>query len=165
MTTLLVDGYNVIHALPQLQRVLAVSLSEARIMLLDMIVRWRCSRGGNDDVIVVFDSNAGEHVEGTVEGGIRCVYTTAKNDADSFIVDYMRTHQGKCACAVVSNDSFLINHCKVFQCTCLNPSTITGAEKKKRNSLARGGSEHKAALPPGVRDDINRFLRSQWKIS
>ena len=57
MTTIIVDGYNVIHAVPALARRLDQSLEAAREALLEACRAYRARRGDIARLYVVFDGD------------------------------------------------------------------------------------------------------------
>ena len=63
-TFLIVDGYNIIHAWPELEDLTAVSLESARVKLMDILSNYQ---GMTDEtVIVVFDGYLVKGSEGSV---------------------------------------------------------------------------------------------------
>jgi predicted RNA-binding protein with PIN domain len=85
MERVVVDGYNVIHAWPQLKRLLDVSLEAARDRLVDRLSVFGMVAGA--DVTVVFDahhSTARTNSEQLVEG-VRVLFTRKGHSADHAI--------------------------------------------------------------------------------
>jgi predicted RNA-binding protein with PIN domain len=86
MERVIVDGYNVIHAWPQLKRLLGdASLDAARDRLIDRLSVFGMVAGA--DVTVVFDahhSNVQTNSEEVVEG-VRVVFTRKGHSADHVI--------------------------------------------------------------------------------
>jgi predicted RNA-binding protein with PIN domain len=82
---LLVDGYNVIHALPELKRIAEESLEEARHVLIDMMQDFQGYKGCR--LIVVFDAHMIQRGQGKEEtaGGVEVVYTKENETADHYI--------------------------------------------------------------------------------
>ena len=85
MDRLIVDGYNVIHAWPELKKLLGVSLEAARGRLLEkMSVYGNISE---TDVTVIFDAHqtaAHNNSEETVDG-VRVIFTRKGHKADHAI--------------------------------------------------------------------------------
>ena len=58
MPTLLIDGYNLIPALPSLRRLIRRDLEQARDALLDLLHTYRAHTPSQPTIIVVFDGKA-----------------------------------------------------------------------------------------------------------
>ena len=85
MERLVVDGYNVIHAWPQLKRLLGVSLEVARDKLIERLSVYGLVTSA--DVTVVFDSHqksSRADAEQMVEG-VRVIFTRRGHSADQVI--------------------------------------------------------------------------------
>ena len=85
MSLLLVDGYNVINALPQYRDLAASSLEEARVKLIEDLIAFRALKGGR--IAVVFDAakvNNPQPAAETVEG-VEVVFTRSGETADAAI--------------------------------------------------------------------------------
>jgi len=86
MERVIVDGYNVIHAWPQLKRILSdASLEAARDKLIDRLSVFAMVHGA--DVTVVFDAHHSAvrtNSEEVVEG-VRVVFTRKGHSADHVI--------------------------------------------------------------------------------
>ena len=86
MERVIVDGYNVIHAWPQLKRLLSdASLEAARDRLIDRLSVFAMVHGA--DVTVVFDAHhsAVRTNSEEVVGGVRVVFTRKGHSADHVI--------------------------------------------------------------------------------
>lgn len=82
---LIVDGYNIINAWPELDRVKEESFEHARIKLIDILVDYHGST--KKDVIIVFDAH---QVKGGIERrekypGVEVIYTKEGESADILI--------------------------------------------------------------------------------
>ena len=82
---LLVDGYNIIFAWPELKALAAVDLAAARGALEDILADYRGFR--RCQVILVFDAYKVKRNPGSVEtrNGVRIVYTKEAETADMYI--------------------------------------------------------------------------------
>jgi predicted RNA-binding protein with PIN domain len=86
MERVIVDGYNVIHAWPQLKRLLGdASLEAARDKLIDRLSVFGMVAGA--DVTVVFDAHhsAVRTISEEVVEGVRVVFTRKGHSADHLI--------------------------------------------------------------------------------
>lgn len=82
---LLVDGYNMIHAWPELKELMSISLESARQKLLDMLSNYKGTQRAN--IIVVFDAYLVKGNVGDIQyyHNIVVVYTKEAETADHFI--------------------------------------------------------------------------------
>lgn len=81
---LLVDGYNMIGAWPELRAMMEDSLEDARDRLLDMLANYRGYSGKK--VIVVFDAHQVPGLGSRFrQGGVDVIYTKEKETADEVI--------------------------------------------------------------------------------
>ena len=82
---LLVDGYNIIHAWPELSALMQLSLDGARQALIDILANYQGFKGMT--LIVVFDAYKVRGGKGSVEkyAGIYAVYTKEAETADAYI--------------------------------------------------------------------------------
>ena len=85
MERLLVDGYNVIHAWPELKALLMHSLEEARDRLIDRLAVYAQVTGA--DVTVVFDAHKTAAMASAEEtrSGVRILFTRKGMSADQAI--------------------------------------------------------------------------------
>ena len=114
MQLLLVDGYNVIHRLPELETSLDGGLQNARNQLALRVAAWSREHPGVECVIVFdgeFDRAGGRGGERIA--GIRCVYSLEAHGGDAEIVRLVREFKGrKGDVSVVSDDNFVGNNCR-----------------------------------------------------
>jgi predicted RNA-binding protein with PIN domain len=85
MERLVVDGYNVVHAWPELKKLLQHSLADARDRLIERLAVYAQVRGA--DVTVVFDAHRTSSLansEGDVDG-VHVVFTRKGHSADHAI--------------------------------------------------------------------------------
>jgi hypothetical protein len=84
-TFLIVDGYNIIHAWPELEDLTNVSLESARIKLMDILCNYQ--GGSGETVILVFDGYLVKGSLGSVMeyNNIFVVYTKEAETADHYI--------------------------------------------------------------------------------
>lgn len=101
---LLIDGYNVMHALGYLsRRTLANQLEGARRRFLDFLADRVAER--NVHCAVVFDAaNAPAHVPAEIDYKGLKVYSAKRQEADELIEDLIRRHSAPKKLVVVSND-------------------------------------------------------------
>lgn len=102
---LLVDGYNIIFAWPELKELAAGSMDGARSRLIDLLSRYQHIRGCR--IIVVFDAyRLPGHAEEIIDyGNVYAVYTREAQSADHFIEKFAHRHQEKYDITVATSDS------------------------------------------------------------
>ena len=101
---LIVDGYNIIHAWPMLQKLKDASLGHARTRLADILAGYAALSG--ERVIVVFDAhlvkNNQEHSE--VVSGVEIIYTREGETADAVIERLVGTLPERATVFVATSD-------------------------------------------------------------
>ncbi len=84
MDVLIIDGYNIIGAWDELERLKKRSISEARDRLLEILTEYQAYSG--DRVIVVFDALHVKGLESKQEiGNLEVIFTKEKETADESI--------------------------------------------------------------------------------
>jgi len=99
---LIIDGYNLIHALSFLQSCAMESLETAREELIRMLMRYK--RRKKHEITLVFDGSGKGHgsESGSVHGGVRVVFSAGNRQADDLIRELAARHREKAV--VVSSD-------------------------------------------------------------
>ena len=111
---LLVDGYNIIFAWPELQSVARDNLDAARKMLLDILANYRAFRGG--EIILVFDAYKVKGNPGSLEKteGVYVAYTKEAQTADAYIeratYDLARHHRVRVATSDGPEQLIILGH-------------------------------------------------------
>lgn len=82
---LLVDGYNVLHALPELKKLSETDINAARDKLIDILINYQGFR--SEKVILIFDAYKVRGGRESVEdySGLSVVYTKEAETADKYI--------------------------------------------------------------------------------
>lgn len=103
---LLVDGYNVIHAWPELQELAQENMDLARIRLLDALSSYQALK--KNRIIVVFDAYQVEHrtvAEVVDYHNIHVVFTKGAQTADEYIEKFAHEHKGEHDIVVATSDA------------------------------------------------------------
>jgi predicted RNA-binding protein with PIN domain len=141
---LLVDGYNVIHRLPELEAGLADGLQNARNQLALRVSAWSRGHSGVECVIVFdgeFERSGGR---GERIAGIRCVYSLTAHGGDAEIVRLVRDFKGrKGDITVVSDDNYVRNNCRAHGAV-VQPSGFIRAGKARPTGPAEGRARAKS---------------------
>ncbi|MCM8781594.1 MAG: NYN domain-containing protein [Candidatus Omnitrophica bacterium] len=114
MRTFVIDGYNVIYAIPQIEELLDESLEAARLGLERLLARFKDSRKDIENIYVVFDGQAQtSDEERPLANGITAIYTHTKKNADEKILEIVKDSKRPDLITVVSNDNFLYNNTRI----------------------------------------------------
>ena len=116
MVTTILDGYNVIHAVPELARAMDRSLPSAREALVRFCQEARGRRGQTGQFYVVFDGRDA-HAPGASEqhhGRVTVVFAQKPEEADARILRVIEALKGRGQCVVVSNDNEVANNARAF---------------------------------------------------
>lgn len=100
---MLVDGYNVIHADPELKRSLGRSLERARRGLIEMLAGYLMAK--RIQVTVVFDGRGGiTDVDVEIPGRLQVLYSASGQSADELIVGLLEGDPNPRQYVVVTSD-------------------------------------------------------------
>lgn len=82
---LIVDGYNILHAWPSMQQLMADNLEHARLKLIEVLSNYQALKGYK--IIVVFDAHyvKGSPGKKATEAGIEVIYSPEGTPADLII--------------------------------------------------------------------------------
>ena len=127
MVTVLLDGYNVIYAVPELSRHMDRSLQSAREALVRLCQEYRRRRGDIGRLYVVFDGRdayASGAPEPHHEGRVTVCFTHQPEEADERILRLIESEKGRSRCVVVSNDNEVVNNARAFGARVLSVQTF-----------------------------------------
>jgi len=116
MITMILDGYNVTHAVPELAQHMNRSLQSAREALVRLCQAYRIRRGDIGQFYVVFDGRQAD-VSGSHEqhhGSVTVLFTQKPEEADERILRVIEAERGRSRCLVVSNDNEVSNNARAF---------------------------------------------------
>lgn len=101
---LLVDGYNIIFAWPELKGLAEQNLDSARLALMDQLSNYQGIRGGK--IIAVFDAyRLKEHPEEVINyHNIQVVYTKEAQTADQYIEKFAQANSSNYRITVATSD-------------------------------------------------------------
>lgn len=171
MKILIVDGYNVIHKIPSLKSHLGTSLESARNALVSYMAQWRVRCKFTGDIRIVFDGkNELYGPMGSVQmtpPGICCFFSHSTEEADTYIVRMLKAEATSSEITVVTDDTFIQNHCKVYSAhsqpvSYLETQSISGIKKKHERYKASGGSTKNISHTD--KQEINNYLKKVWKM-
>lgn len=139
---LLVDGYNVVNAWPELIA-LNDDLEYARDKLVEILAGYGAFK--NQQVVVVFDAHAvtGEHQSHFLPSGLEVVFTSEGETADSYIerLSYELVRRGKRVYVVTSDwtEQLVILGVGAYR---ISARELLQEVKKVKKQIAEGYSEN-----------------------
>lgn len=104
---LLIDGYNIIHAWPELKELTEDNMDGARAKLLDMICNYQAIK--NEEIIVVFDAYKvkGHFTDVMDYHNIHVVYTKEAETADQYIAKFTDQNKDSYDIRVATSDGLI----------------------------------------------------------
>ena len=155
--TLIVDGYNIIHAIPELENELNESLMSARRALSEALSRYQAGERSIKKIYVAYDSKDGT---GDIEdmGLVKNIYAPKNSNADKEIVSMLKAAKNPKRIAVLSRDNFVINHARAMGVDILSLNKFL----KKITTAKKGNSRQR--LSDEDKDEITRELKNIWNI-
>ncbi len=142
--TLILDAYNVIHAIPELERRLEGKLEDARKALISYCREYQEVQGNIAQVILVFDGkkNAGFWNQDPIfrEGAIEIIFSEDGQTADDKIIEFLETVSAPEKFAVVSNDNYVANNARAHGVRVFSVQNFSGAVKRKRTANPDAGT-------------------------
>lgn len=163
MSTLLVDGYNLIHAHPALSRLARSDLDSAREGLIGELVPL-ASPGYFRLVLVIFDATAWGGPEPVLEDrkGLVVVYTRRKQTADSFIESMVKNMVREERVLVASSDRVLRRMVEGYGAGGIEGKALLRmageARRKIREEAERGSGDQRVPLEERVSPEVRGLL-------
>ncbi len=134
--TFIIDGYNVIHKIPELAAKLRENLESARKALAMEISGWK-RRYANAKVYIVFDGRD-EHILDCSHAkicGIDCIFTRTEEFADDRIINMVRHSEDSSVITVISDDNRVRNSCRAYRAQVQYTSFLHRSKKKSRGPV------------------------------
>lgn len=156
--TLIVDGYNIIHAIPELENELNRNLMSARNMLAAALGRYQLREKSIREIYVVYDGKGTGGREIEDKGLIKNVYTPKDSSADSEIVDILKNMKKLNKTAVLSRDNFVINHARVMGANILSVNSFC-----KKIAIVKK-APRATELSEDEKESITKELKRIWGV-
>ena len=135
---ILVDGWNAIHADPDLKRVLDADPDAARAALAELLQPVHDMRAAR--ITIVYDGKGGEisinHPYGSLDTFSE-VFTPSSMTADEFIERYCALSKKPSQIIVISNDNMIWQTVSVLGAVCMRIGEITAQAKAASADLRR----------------------------
>ena len=156
-TTLVVDGYNAINAIPEVQKKLKTSLKSARSTILAISKEYARSSGYITDVRVVFDgSDKNRRKEARMPHGKNLVFSgTGKGDEK--IIETVKKCAQKGKVVLASNDNYVRNNARAYNAKIISSEELTSTKKRVKSSSK--SSEKK--IDKSLQDEITREYKER----
>jgi predicted RNA-binding protein with PIN domain len=161
MTTLVVDGYNAIHAIPETREKLNKSLEDARDAIISICEEYVKSSGFISEVKVVFDGDEKYRYVGkevTTRG--RSQLFSAKGKGDDKVIQTVKYFSARGKVIVASNDNYVRNNARVYGAGVMDVKDLVTKRGKKASS------PDKDRIYPGgeIYNEITRAYRKKLGI-
>lgn len=162
---LVIDGYNVIHAIKEFELALDRGLKEARASLISFCVQALCVRRNIDKIFVVFDGTSGFHCdEENPHPKINILYTPTDEDADDRIIEILRSYTGKNQVTVVTNDNYVANNARSLSASVLSASEFEryaaprNSQHPKTSGNPHSAPKISATAAKSITEEYKKFL-------
>ncbi len=109
---IVIDGYNLIHAVPELARLLERDAEHARDRLVTLLADFRATR--KVSVTVVFDGQGFSGLHARPTGGVEVAFSRPPQNADARIKAMLAKEKSPRACTVVTSDNSIALHVRDF---------------------------------------------------
>jgi predicted RNA-binding protein with PIN domain len=166
---ILLDGYNVIRRIPQLQRQDKRSLDAGREMLARLCVDWKSRKPEISQLIIVFDGDSSvDALPGYQRGpGVKIVFTETGEKADSRILAIVRQSVPAAECTVVSDDGEVARGSKFLGAKAMSVSKFHDMLTARGKSSAQKTPPDaaKSSLSPTQEREITESLKKEWGIN
>jgi len=158
-----VDGYNLVHQMPELARHIESDLEYVRDRLIALLANYQATRGVK--VTVVFD---GRGVQAgprrPAAGGVEVVYSRAPQNADQCIKATIAREKHPRACTVVTSDNSIICHVRDFGAKTISSAAfaaklVSGAGRDASGTRRQTSTDKPEMSPADVAEWENYFKK------
>ena len=159
MKYLIIDGYNAICKIKELDARKDISLEASRLSFIKALVDFKQRNNLFDKVIVVFDGKGeGLMLDRETYGGVEILFSSKDKDADKTIVDILKI-SSKDNITVSSDDNFIKNHTRAFGCEIMSIKELEDLIVLKKKS---NGVKIKEDIQAKEMDEITEELKKHW---
>jgi len=158
MKKLILDGYNVIHKIPELKDLLKTDLESARSGLANYLVVWKRRNNFSGLMYIVFDGRSDlKSLPGTHYGEIKFVFTPTSQTADDRIISMVKNEKNANSMTVVSDDNYVVGQCKFHGAKVESVQEFASTPKTQRDTGQK-------IIDKSAEKDINDYLKKEWGI-
>lgn len=151
-----VDGYNLIHKLPDLKALVDSDLERARDRLVDRLAGFALARRVR--VTVVFDGRGASQPRGVGPRGVEVVYSRAPENADARIKSLIERERRVRSWTVVSSDNSIVRFARDYGAQTIGSDEFGTLLASARRPAARSRPARDADRPLGP-DEIAEWER------
>ena len=135
------DGYNVLHAIPAFEKELRTNLRGAREFLIRVCAELRSRRRDIEEIVIVFDGSSNVSFPGEPRpAGVRVIYTKSREDADDRILEILKSFAPSKAVTVVSNDNYVANNVRASAVKMATAAEFYALVEKKKDPVRGKGT-------------------------
>ena len=161
MRTLILDGYNVIHAIPSFNRELQKSLEAARNALIQACKNHRLVRKDIARVYIVFDGrDKFWDMPPGDDCGISVLFTSSGQNADDRILELIEEKGKDGSFVVISNDTYVFNHSRALGAKVISAGEFENELRKAGSSKSKNPGKSKDA---GLPEHQTRRITEEYK--
>ena len=124
-TILVIDGYNVIYAIPDLrEKILKQGPLAAREAFIEICAKYKHSRQEISCIYIIFDGI--KQIDGVVRKTVRSVEIIFSRDkeADEVIIELLKKNEPARNFIVISSDNYVRNNSKVYGASLMSPTAF-----------------------------------------
>ncbi|OGW76079.1 MAG: hypothetical protein A2Z72_01805 [Omnitrophica bacterium RBG_13_46_9] len=160
MRALVIDGYNAIHKIPYLRRIMDKSLMKAREEITRLAREYQRKTGGISKVCVIFDGKD-EYKSGVIPGR-PCHIFSGTGKGDEEVISAVRRLSAEYDVLVVTDDNFVRNNSRAYRAQVIGISKFKEflEKRQKREPVKNPGRK----LTPQAAIEINEDLKRHWGI-
>jgi ribosomal protection tetracycline resistance protein len=139
----IIDGYNLLHAIPQLKRTLGKDPEGAREQLIHLVARqttrrkFRCT--------IIFDGVRPDHPHAPAPHSPLHIVFSSPQSADGYIRSMIEKSKQRTNLVVISSDHEILNHARACMCTTHTSKYFsvqltqddTAGEEKEQTALSK----------------------------
>lgn len=160
---LIIDGYNAMHKIDEVEAKKDISLETARLYFIRMLDNFMSRKNIFDRILVIFDSKEDAlGVRRHIYGKVEALFTTRDKDADEVIVDLLRDASPGDEISVSSDDNFVINHARVFSRDVISINELKKIIMLKKKTFK--GKIKDKDLEDSEAQGIKEELKKRWGI-
>jgi predicted RNA-binding protein with PIN domain len=163
-TTIIIDGYNLIHRIPAFRALLQKDLNASRSAVIAYCAQWMCERRDVGSFIVVFDGDPSVSAPVNAPPRIRVIFSRTRQGADEQIKALIQAAIRPADCTVVTDDREILQATQRHGAKSLSPRDFHAAARGHRKVPGPNGSEEKNGLTPAQRSRIDDELADAWGL-
>lgn len=166
MITLILDGYNVIHAVPELSKRADQNLEAGRKALIDFCAAHKAKRGDVAQIYIVFDGDDAYAGQPSADRqGVRVLFSRRGEEADERILELIRTDGGRSRFLIVSNDTYIFNNARAHGARVISVRDFYAQRRAADPRQDRVTLPEKTPLPSGeaqrITDEYRKHLEGK----